>query len=54
MFAINFNGGGSIPGPYDDPTDAATNGVQIGKPFYTGTGGLIYGYAEGTVLIRTA
>lgn len=54
MFAINYNGGGSIPGPYNDDTDAAANGVLVGKSYYTGIGGLPYGFAEGSVRIRTS
>lgn len=53
MYAINFSGAAAIPGPYDDMTNAAANGVQLGKPFYTGAGGIIYGYTPGQVIVRT-
>lgn len=54
MFAINYNGGASFKGPYNDDTDAAANGIAVGKYYYTGTGGLIYGYPEGSLRVRTS
>lgn len=49
MYAINFAGGFTIAGPYDNDTDAAM-ALASGKYFYLGTGALPYGLVPGTVM----
>lgn len=52
MFSINYFGG-QVKGPYNDDTDAAVNGIPLAGKYYIGSGGLIYGYPEGSVRVRT-
>lgn len=48
----NETGGISIPGPYDDDSDANSNGVGIGDPYYV-SGANPWGAPEDFVKIRT-
>lgn len=43
----------NIPGPYDDDSDAASNSVSVGKPYYLSDANP-YGMTEGIVKIRIA
>jgi len=52
IFGTNRSGGSTtIPGAYTDDTDAAANGVQVGKPYYVLVS-MEYGIPTGFVRIR--
>lgn len=52
IFGTNRSGGSlTIPGAYSNDADAASNGVQIGKPYYILVS-MDYGIPTGFVRIR--
>ena len=51
IFGTNRSGGLTIPGAYSNDAEAASNGVQIGKPYYVLVS-MDYGIPTGFVRIR--
>ena len=52
IFGTNRSGGSvAIPGAYSNDAEAASNGVQIGKPYYVLVS-MDYGIPTGIVKIR--
>ena len=51
IFGTNRSGGLTIPGPYSNDAEAASNGVQVGQPYYVLVS-MDYGIPTGFVRIR--
>lgn len=51
IFGTNRTGALTIPGAYSNDAEAASNGVQIGKPYYVLVS-MDYGVPTGFVKIR--